>query len=238
MRRMSFFDAPGRQTAPRLALLGAPLLLALAAGLVAPAPAAAQLEPMPRATLEGYVARAQLDPAVAGARAQLDAVGARLLVPVGHLTAAAPRWLGERVSLGGFITSAATGERGVAARHYGVQADLGLTERPLAGRVEPLASLGVGGFRTRHEPRAPQLLGTACFRSIDVSAVAGGGRCVPLRRDDLAEHRHALALSPALGARIALLPGLALRVDARDVIVYGGGPRHNPELALGLSFTR
>jgi hypothetical protein len=35
-----------------------------------------------------------------------------------------------------------------------------------------------------------------------------------------------------------MLPGLALRIDARDVVVYRGAPRHNMELATGVSFVR
>jgi hypothetical protein len=222
----------------RLAPLATSLLAALGACAATPLPVMAQLGPPVRTVLEGYVARSQLHRSVAGSPARLAAVGARLLVPVEQLAAAAPRWLAERVDVGAFLSTAATDARTLAARHYGAQADVRLTSRPLAGRIEPLASLGIGGFRARlEEPRVARPLGAACLAPADPGA-APGARCLALGQPEQAPAVESFALSPALGARLTLVPGVALRVEARDLVVHRDGPRHNLELALGLSFSR
>jgi hypothetical protein len=231
------FDALARRTVVRLAMLGAPLLAVLGACAMTPLPVAAQPTPPIHGVVEGYVARSQLHPTVAGPQARLEAVGARLLLPVEQFAADAPRWLAERVAVGGFLSSAATEDRNVAARHYGAQADLRLTRRPVAGRLEPLASLGIGAFRARREAPSPQPLNAVCLTA-PADATVKGVRCLSLRRPDGSVPGESFALSPALGARLALVPGLALRLDARDLIVYQDGPRHNRELVLGLSFSR
>ena len=241
MTRTIPFDPMARRAVARLAtslaLLGVPLLTSLGACAMTPLPVAAQPGPPIRGSVEGYVARARLDRGVAGPEARLEAIGARLLLPVAQFTDGAPRWLAERVDVGGFLTSAATDDRNLVSRHVGAQADVRLTGRRLAGRLEPLASLGIGAFRARREGTVDAPLNAVCLTARG-DAAAADVRCLSLRRPIDPGAGESFALSPAVGARLALVPGLALRVDARDVIVYQGGPRHNPELGLGLSFSR
>ena len=222
------------------AAIVAALLPALFAVPALPAPLAAQsasLAPPPGTVVEGYVARAVLDPAVAGTRARVAGAGARLLLPLQALSdAAASSDLARRVAVGGFLTAVPEDESAVAARHYGVQADVRLTGGAVAGRLEPLASLGVGAFHGRRlADRGPGMT-VMCLAPTDVAASATSASCLhapPPRRETRGTY---LAVSPALGVRVGVLPGLALRADARDVIVHRGGARHNLELGTGLSF--
>jgi len=214
-----------------------PVLSVLGACTALPRSLSVEPAPQPAPVLEGYVARSRLDPDVAGTRARVDGLGARLLVPVDQIAGPEAPALSRRLLAGGFFTSAPGDGRGVAARHYGAQVDLRLTERPLAGRLEPLVSLGVGQFRARLEPDGLPAA-AVCLRPVDLAEAGRAARCLPAAGDRSASASTALALSPSAGVRLGLLPGLAIRADARDVVVYRGAPRHNPELAVGLSFVR
>lgn len=218
------------------------LLLALAALLATPTPLAAQSwlgrsTLPPGTTLEGYVARATLDPAVVGTRGRVAGAGAgaRLLLPLQSLTRSAPDVLARRMSVGAFVTAVpATGDE-VEARHYGLQADLRLVDAAVDGRIEPLVSLGVGTFRSRRLSDGPDV-GPVCLTVTDVPAAALSPACMHRPTGERAAGGSYPAVSPAVGLRLALLPGLALRADVRDAIVYRGGARHNLELGTGLSF--
>jgi len=233
MRAMLRPRALTRRAAARLT----PLLAALSACVAAPAPRTIELAPEPQPVLEGYVARARLDPGVAGTRARVEGMGARLLIPVDQLTSSSTHGLAGRLLVGGFFTALPADEQGVSARHYGAQADLRLTDHPLAGDIQPLVSLGVGAFRARSDG-GQYALGSICLRPRDLAGAGAPERCVPQIAERPRIDGANLALSPAVGVRVGLLPGLAARADARDVIVYRGAARHIPELALGLSFTR
>ena len=215
-------------------------LLALAALLATPTPLAGQrwagLSTLPPGTtLEGYVARAVLDPAVVGTRARVAGAGARLLLPLQSLTRAAPEGLARRMAVGAFVTAVpATGDE-VEARHYGLQADLRLADAAVAGSVEPLLSLGVGTFRSRRLDPGPDL-GPVCLAVTDVPGLAASPAGVHRRTGARPAGGSYPAVSPAAGLRVALLPGLALRADVRDAMVFRGGARHNLELGTGLSF--
>ena len=238
MKRIVAHAPLAPRASARLAPLAASLLAMLGACAATPLPVMAQLGPPIRAVFEGYVARSQLHPVVAGSPARLEAVGARLLVPVEQLAGGAPRWVAQRAEVGAFLSTAASDERDVDARHYGAQVDLRLTPRPLAGRVEPLVSLGVGGLRARRETAGTPRLAAVCLEPSEPSA-ASTARCLTLRPPEPGTASgHWLALSPAVGARVALVPGIALRVDARDLVVFRDAPRHNVELAVGRSFGR
>jgi len=217
-------------------VVSAVLVALLGACAAAPAPRTIELAPQPQPVVEGYVARARLDPGVAGARARVEGAGARVMFPLEQLTGATTSRIARRVLVGGFVTSAPGDDRRVAARHVGAQADVRLTERPILGTIEPLASLGVGSFRARQAPAGEYPLATVCLRPADAGAPAA--RCLPVLARERARTSTDVALSPAVGVRLGILPGLALRADARDVVVYRGAPRHNPELAVGLSFSR
>ena len=208
-------------------VVSAVLVALLGACAAAPAPRTIELAPQPQPVVEGYVARARLDPGVAGAR---------VMFPLEQLTGATTSRIARRVLVGGFVTSAPGDDRRVAARHVGAQADVRLTERPILGTIEPLASLGVGSFRARQAPAGEYPLATVCLRPADAGAPAA--RCLPVLARERARTSTDVALSPAVGVRLGILPGLALRADARDVVVYRGAPRHNPELAVGLSLSR
>src|SRR5688500_17688844 len=112
MTRPIPFEPMARRAVARLAtslaLLGGPLLAALGACAVTPLPVAAQPGAPIRGAVEGYVARSQLQLGIGSPEARLQGVGARLLLPVSQLADGAPRWVAERVDVGGFLTSAAT----------------------------------------------------------------------------------------------------------------------------------
>ena len=80
-------------------------------------------------------------------------------------------------------------------------------------------------------------VGAACLLPAGAADGSPTARCLALAADPRTA-RSAVAVSPAVGARVSLVPGLALRVDARDVLLFRDARRHNPELAVGLSFQR
>lgn len=211
-------------------IAGAAILGGLLSCAMLPIPVAAQ--PIPRAavTVEQYVSHARLNPGIVGAPARLTGVGARLLYPLarpGDEPAA-------RLLLGGFAQYAPGSDPRVTAVHYGLATELRLRVEPIAGRAEPLLSLGLGAFRTQHEADA-SAAPMVCVRGVELPEHRGAPACLPPPRPRPAPSTD-LAASPALGVRVGLAPGLALRADVRDVIVYrGGGARHNPELATGVS---
>jgi hypothetical protein len=205
----------------------AALLAGLAACGALPIPVLAQRAAVPT-LLEPYVSRTRLDPGVLGQRARLSGVGARLLYQV------LSDRLDDRLLVGAFVTHAPSDGRGVTTSQVGAVADVRLGGRPIAGRVEPLLSLGAGAFRTRWD--APVVSGRAlCLRPRDAASLGGACLAAPGRRRDPAT---SAALSPAIAARVSLLPGVALRVDARDLVVYRGRPRHGFELTTGVSLMR
>jgi hypothetical protein len=210
--------------------------LALCAGSAAPLSG----QPTPRDTapahmvLEQYLSHATLDPAMAGTAgtaARLGGAGARLLRPLHTEHAGGDMPIRDRLALGGFATYGRPNDGGLTTWHYGALADLRLLARPIAGRVDPLLSLGVGAFRTRREVDRP--LGGQCSGTPVIADV-----CPPRALEHAVDVETAPAISPAVGVRVGLLPGLALRAETRDVIVYRGAPRHTMEFATGLSLAR
>jgi hypothetical protein len=191
----------------------------------------------PGTAVEGYVARTLLDPALAGSRTRVAGVGARFLVPVQSLTDATLTGLARRASIGAFFTTIPDGG-GVEARHYGIQADLRPTEAPVVGRVEPLVSVGVGSFVGPRQRSVRELYSPICLGVTDFAAPESAQPCLRALPGHGDRIRNQLAVSPAVGVRVGLLPGLALRAELRDVIVQRNGPRHNVEIATGLSFLR
>ena len=227
----------------------AAVLLVATADALSPAQLAAQQQQQQQqqleagtgrpALFEGYLSRVRTDPAVVGERTRLAGIGARLLQPLAAPVGGAgdrPAFL-DRVALGGFVTYAPDADRGLTAWHYGAQTDVSLLSRRLASvvRVEPLFSLGVGAFSARRSGIEEGAFTECRWRPADLPIVAGTGAdpCADARGRSLGTR---FALSPALAARAWLLPDVALRADAREVIV--GGKRGVFELTMGLSFAR
>lgn len=217
-----------RLTLPLVKRAGRAALVAALAGCSLPIPALAQRAAMP-ALFEPYVSRARLDAGVIGQPARLSSVGARLLyqLPSDRIN--------DRLYVGGFVSHAPSDGPGVTTSQAGAVAELRLTDRPFAGRVEPLLSLGAGAFRARWDGPAGGRR-SLCLQPRDVGTASGASCLTAPARGR--EPTTSPALGAGVGARIALLPGVALRVDARDLVVYRGRPRHGLELTTGVSLTR
>jgi hypothetical protein len=183
-------------------------------------------------------------------RVRLGGLGARLLWHPGAPAADSASWLArlaERSGVGAFI-SYAPERLGLSTLHYGAHADLRLPLRaPLIGadRLTPIASLSAGAFRVART--ASPVDAESVVPCVSLERLP----CAPLRRLTISDGSHALppaastpsgsartslALTPALGLRVPLRAGgLALRADARDVVVFRGRAVHNPEIAAGIS---
>ena len=230
-----------RQLNRVLRLAGVGTALIAGSSLFATIPLVAQevRSTRPPVLIEAWMSRARLAATVAGSRMELDGVGGRVLRSLTPLPADAPRGFARRLALGAFATYAPHDDVTFNVWHYGAAADLQLLARPLAGRIEPLLSLGAGAFRTRRDLAPTDRLTPACLVPMDVPIARAAPSC---RRPSSIAPRTASrtdpALSPSLGVRFGVLPGLALRAEVRDVIVYNGAPRHNTELATGVTFVR
>ena len=219
------------RNAELLALLALPL-----AAAVVPAALDAQATTRPAVVVEGYLSRARLDPSVSGSRMEVRGAGGRVLASLAPLPGEESSGLARRLAVGAFATYAPRDEGRFAAWHYGATTDFELLARPLAGRFDPLLSLGAGAFRTRRVVGGEGRYAFECLRPMDFAAEPLPVTCISgVTRTEVASD---LAISPAAAVRVWMLPGLALRIDARDVVVYRGGPRHNLELATGVSFVR
>jgi hypothetical protein len=141
-----------------------------------------------------------------GSRTELDAIGGRLTWPLAAVAGRELIPLAERVSVGGYLVHTPADAEETSMWHYGVEADFRATDAPLAGRVDPLLSLGVGAVRVE-EPRSP-----------------GAGNA-----------RTSLSMVPGVGARVRLVPRLAFRSDLRMVVDFRERTTRNVELSGGLS---
>lgn len=99
-----------------------------------------------------------------------------------------------------------------ATYHVGLTGDVRPFSAPLAGRVEPFASLGLGVLATK------------------VTAAVQPAPS-PLFRDS----GSALTLAPGVGTRLLLSSALGIQGDVRDVVTFHEGARHNPALSAGVS---
>ena len=99
----------------------------------------------------------------------------------------------------------------VTTHYLGGEADVELLPEPIAGRLSPFVSLGVGALRT--DSTVPALVNPRGHDRMTVS----------------------LALSPGAGMRLGLGRGLGIRADVRDVVTFHDGTRHNPAFGVGLS---
>jgi hypothetical protein len=139
----------------------------------------------------------------------VGAVGARLMWPLAPLSTSSP--LLTRASLGGYFVHSPDDEEWTRSWRYGAQADVRVTRLPVAGRVDPLVSLGVGASRMAEAPRPTG----------------------PEAR--VSEARTHLSVAPGVGLRLLVAPGLGLRGDARQVLDFVDGVQRKVELSGGLS---
>lgn len=213
-------------------------MAALALGLTAPAaePQYATRDRVPatgRVTLEGFFSRQHLR-TDRGERASLDGIGGRFLWSLTPPGVPGSRSLAERTAVGAFVISTPD-DIGTRLRswHYGVEAHVRLLTTPLAERVDPIFSLGLGALRTRSVSTV--LLGAphVVLPAEDAShATWPTARplfvAIPRRSTDA-------TITPGIGGRLLLSPDMAFRVDLRDAIVLRGGARHNVEVVGGMS---
>src|SRR5919204_5765529 len=100
-----------------------------------------------RLAIEGFFSHHRLHPGLGAERTKLPGVGARIMWSL------APRFdpehdgLAARAAVGAFAVNASDRTDRVKARHYGAQLDISVLRTPVAGRIEPLLSVGAGAFR-------------------------------------------------------------------------------------------
>lgn len=212
-------------------------ILSLAALGAAPAHVRAQQNPDPYLVRSGEAARL-LDFFVARSRMELgsgttrlDGFGGRVMWSL----AATPAPWGSRTWLGGYLVHTPQDQNDAAMWHYGVQTDLKVAPAPLAGRVDPLLSLGVGAVRVEEPVKRlvppPMVL-------LDRGPGTGSGIFAP-RPVDAApremEARTSLSLVPGVGARVRLTRGLDFRSDVRVLMDFRSRTTRNVEVSGGIS---
>lgn len=166
----------------------------------------------PSRAFEGFLTRYRLD-AVRGSDIGVDGVGGRLLWTAPTVLGD-PQSVAARASLGVFGVFLPTQHGlGFSTLHAGGEVSVRPLPRPIGARFEPVISAGVGALR------------------ISV-AEQSRGRTGDLPRSDRTST--VFALSPGVGARWALMRGLDVRGDVRDVLTFRGGTRHNPAYGVGL----
>ena len=165
--------------------------------------------------------------------AESDAVGGRLMWSVAPmLRSVQSPWL-DRTLVGGYLTHTPEDADRNEVLRYGAQVDVIVWPTPLAGRVEPLVSLAAGavritdsGVRWRSVP----------YLMPDEPEGRWIGTVPPLLQGSLPDRTWTGAsLTPGIGARIRLMPGVSFRTDARQVIDFHDRPTHNFELSGGIS---
>jgi hypothetical protein len=95
----------------------------------------------------------------------------------------------------------------------GVAADVRPFAAPLFGRVDPFVTVGSGVLR---------------------ASAAGTGPAAGAPSPLLADTRAAFTLTPGVGVRVPLTPGLALQGDLRNFMTFRDGTRHNVAFGAGL----
>lgn len=201
----------------RMLLVGA---LGVMLGAATPDALAAQAARMPwqvrQPAVDGFHTRLHLD-ADAG-RVGVDGIGGRLMWSATRPGRGGASWLADHTSVGLLASHTPARSLGFSTLHLGGVVDVQPLAAPVAGRVTPFLSLGAGMLRT---------------------TVSSGVRPSARPASPLTERSNtAPTLSPAAGLRVALVPGIALQADVRDVVTFRGGTRHNLAIETGLRFTR
>ena len=197
-----------------------------------------------RLSLEAFITQYRLEGDRGGDRLAHHAIGGRIMWSLAPRTDPTRGTLATRTSLGGFIIHTPESQTELRTSHYGAQADVRMLRSPLAGRLDPMVSLGVGAFRTEGaRVQFTRVPGTSILTLADRQPVAEFPREHFTDADivtDVEIVRHSttsLAVTPGLGARVAVAPGFAVRGDIRDVLVFRAGVRHNVEVSAGFSLT-
>ena len=174
-------------------------------------PALAMVRPEPGRVVEGYFSHYSFD--TPGSRLGMSGMGARVMWNVARTDYGATA-LPSRFAVGMFGEYAPNQEgRGFSLGHVGVEGDLNVLQKPLFGRVLPVASLGAGMLWTNRD--GPDI------KTIDFTL---GNRSERL-----------FALAPSLGTRVGLWRQLALRAQVRDLITFRDEPLNHLQLSAGLS---
>jgi hypothetical protein len=152
-----------------------------------------------------------------GGRRTADGVGVRLVFGRRSLDDGEGDRLARRTELAVFATHARESaprphDQRLSTTSLGLAADLRPLARPLAGRLDPFVSLGLGLLRTRDAALAPP----------------PALRWPPVRVE---RTRSTAALLPGVGARLPLTSRVALQAEARDLIARG---HHNVAVGAGL----
>ncbi|HEV2132005.1 MAG TPA: hypothetical protein VGR27_12915 [Longimicrobiaceae bacterium] len=161
-----------------------------------------------------------------GERWDASGAGGRVLWSLAPLARSTGLSLLDRAAAGGYLVHSLGSIERREVWHYGVQADVRVAPIPL-GRVDPIVSLGIGAVRAE-APIRPVLL--APERSVVREGDAP--------REGIISEQVVTSLSftPGIGARVRVLPGLALRGDLRSLIDLRDERRHL-ELSGGISAT-
>jgi hypothetical protein len=166
--------------------------------------------------VEGYYTRLRLDADGGGAAA--DGIGGRLMWSATRPEDAGSSWLADHAAIGLLAQHTPAQRRGFSTLHLGAVVDVQPVLTPLFGRVTPYLSIGAGALRT----------------TLSSDAATSGRPRSPLTDRD----NTTATLSPGIGARVQLIPGIALQGDLRDVMTFRHDTRHNVAFSAGLRFTR
>lgn len=161
-----------------------------------------------------------------GERWDASGAGGRVLWSLAPLARSAGFPLLDRVAAGGYLVHSLGSVERREVWHYGVQTDVRLVPVPV-GRVDPIVSLGIGAVRAE-APIRPVL--PAPERSV---VLEGDGPRAGMISEQVVT---SLSLTPGIGARVRVLPGMALRGDLRSLIDVRDERRHL-ELSGGISVT-
>ena len=146
-----------------------------------------------------------------------DGVGGKLMWSPAPL-AASPSSLVGRTSAGLYGTytpaQAVTSSTRFSSLSVGAVTEMRPLEAPVLGRVEPFVSVGAGLLRTNVE------------RGVS-----------PAPSPLLDRSRSAFTLTPGVGTRVRLTPGLALQGEVRDLVTFRTDTRHNVAFGAGLRLT-
>jgi hypothetical protein len=117
-----------------------------------------------------YFVNHRLD-VVASEREAVGGFGGRMMWSLSPGAEPVSRSLAERVALGGYIVHMPAAPGDPEVWQYGTQADVAVSPFPIAGRIEPLVSLGLGAVRTAEgaRPSSPPHIDGVAARGAEVS---------------------------------------------------------------------